>query len=223
MAWRIGCSGFYYREWKGIFYPDGLPQKDWFKYYCKHFNTIEINSTFYKMPTQKSFEKWFSESPDDFLFTIKAPRLITHYKQFKDCEKLLNDFYSTINECLKDKLGCVLFQFPPKFEFTEERLNLLMANLKPSFRNVIEFRNVSWLSDEIFDKLGLMNITVSGMSFPSNLPDSIVDNTKTIYYRFHGKPVLYKSEYDLEQYKISQRRFLKVFVRFTFILTTHGA
>ncbi|RYD79016.1 MAG: DUF72 domain-containing protein, partial [Sphingobacteriales bacterium] len=129
---------------------------------------------------------------------IKAPRLITHYKQFKDCEKLLNDFYSTINECLKDKLGCVLFQFPPKFEFTEERLNLLMANLKPSFRNVIEFRNVSWLSDEIFDKLGLMNITVSGMSFPSNLPDSIVDNTKTIYYRFHGKPVLYKSEYDLE-------------------------
>jgi len=201
MQWRIGCSGFYYREWKEVFYPKGLPQKNWFKYYCEHFNTIEINSTFYKMPTQKSFDKWFNESPEDFLFTIKAPRLISHYRQFKECEQLLTDFYFAIKEGLKHKLGCVLFQFPPKFDYSEHRLNLLLNNLKPEFNNILEFRNTSWLQISILEKFGAKGITVCGQSYPAALPDEVIVNTETVYYRFHGKPVLYKSEYDIETIK----------------------
>jgi len=198
MKWRIGCSGFYYREWKAVFYPKGLAQKDWFKFYCEHFNTVEINSTFYKMPTQKSFDKWYKESPDDFLFTIKVSRLITHYKQLLACKQLLDDFYKAINEGLKEKLGCVLFQFSPKFDYTEERLNLLLQNLNPSFNNVVEFRHISWWDTEIFNRLEKNDIVFSGQSYPSALPDNVIQNTETVYYRFHGKPILYKSEYELK-------------------------
>ncbi|MGM9478578.1 DUF72 domain-containing protein [Pedobacter sp. GSP4] len=201
MKWRIGCSGFYYREWKEVFYPKGLAQKDWFKYYCTHFNTIEINSTFYKMPTQKSFDKWYHESPDDFRFTIKAPRLITHYKQFNDCDQLLSDFYSAIQSGLKEKLGCVLFQFPPKFDYSMERLDLLMESLNPDYKNVLEFRHLSWFDETVYQKLAEKNIIFSGQSYPSALPDHVIQNTDIIYYRFHGKPILYKSEYDIELIK----------------------
>ncbi|KQS35837.1 DUF72 domain-containing protein [Pedobacter sp. Leaf194] len=197
MKWRIGCSGFYYREWKEEFYPAGLAQKNWFTYYCEHFNTIEINSTFYKMPTQNSFDKWYNESPEDFLFTIKGPRLITHYKQFKECETLLADFYLAIKDGLKEKLGCVLFQFPPKFAFSEERYNLLLENLDPQFKNVLEFRNISWLDDEILARFTADNITISGQNYPSPLPNTVIKTSNTLYYRFHGNPVLYKSEYEL--------------------------
>ena len=97
MKWKIGCSGFYYKEWKDFFYPKGLAQKDWFKFYAEHFNTIEINASFYKNPTEKSLEKWHNDSPADFVFTMKAPRLITHYKQLKDCKTDTTDFYHLLN------------------------------------------------------------------------------------------------------------------------------
>ncbi|MFD2581125.1 DUF72 domain-containing protein [Pedobacter vanadiisoli] len=201
MKWRIGCSGFYYRDWKEVFYPKGVAQKDWFKYYCRHFNTIEINSTFYKMPTQKSFNKWYDESPDDFLFTIKAPRLISHYKQLNDCKQLISDFYEAIQLGLKEKLGCVLFQFPPKFDYNEQRLKLLINQLNPGLKNTVEFRHLSWFNEEIHKELAKNKITFSGESYPSELPDTVIQNTGTVYYRFHGKPVLYKSEYDISVLK----------------------
>ncbi|MFA6276127.1 MAG: DUF72 domain-containing protein [Pedobacter sp.] len=201
MNWRIGCSGFYYREWKEVFYPKGLEQKDWFKFYCQHFNTIEINSTFYKMPTQKSFEKWYTESPADFVFTIKAPRLITHYKQLKECTALLADFYLAVVNGLTDKLACVLFQFPPKFDYTAERLQLLIDLLDPTLKNVVEFRHTSWWDEEIYSKLAEHNIIFCGQSYPSALSDKVVKNNARVYYRFHGKPVLYKSAYAEEVMK----------------------
>ncbi|QIL40982.1 DUF72 domain-containing protein [Pedobacter sp. HDW13] len=196
MKWRIGCSGFYYREWKEVFYPKGLAQKDWFKYYCEHFNTIEINSTFYKMPTQKSFDKWYHESPDDFVFTIKTPRLITHYKQLNDCKTLINDFYAAVQSGLKEKIGCILFQFPPKFEYTSGRLANLTENLNSDFQNVVEFRHLSWFNEEIYQELSQSHIIFSGQSYPAVLPDTVIQNMDKVYYRFHDKPVLYKSEYD---------------------------
>lgn len=201
MDWRIGCSGFYYREWKDVFYPKGLAQKNWFSFYCQHFNTIEINSTFYKMPTQKSFAKWYAESTPDFRFAIKAPRLITHYKQLKECKSLLNDFYLAISEGLKEKLGAVLFQFPPKFDFSEQRLELLLELLDPAFANVVEFRHRSWWQTAVFEQLAIKNIIFSGQSYPSDLPDQVIQNNPIVYYRFHGKPVLYKSTYPIADIK----------------------
>ncbi|MBB5639266.1 uncharacterized protein YecE (DUF72 family) [Pedobacter cryoconitis] len=193
--WRIGCSGYYYKEWKDIFYPAGLPQKDWFGYYCQHFNTIEINSSFYKQPSLKSFNTWYDQSPADFLFTIKAPRTITHYNKFHDSAGLISDFYQMIKKGLRDKLGCVLFQLPPSFSYTEERLSLLLNNLDPALNNVIEFRHISWWNNTVMTEFKNNQLTFSGLSYPSALPDGTIQFNNPVYYRFHGKPILYKSLY----------------------------
>ncbi len=200
MEWRIGCSGFYYKEWKEIFYPKGLPQKSWFEYYCTRFNTLEINSTFYKMPSLLSFNNWYDKSPGDFLFTVKAPRLITHYKKFIDTKTLLIDFYTTIEEGLKEKVGCVLFQLPPSYSYTQERLNMILEQMNANFNNVVEFRHETWWNENVLKALTDQNITFSGISYPSHLPDEIIENTlQLLYYRFHGTPVLYKSQYSLDE------------------------
>jgi len=201
MKWKIGCSGFYYKEWKDFFYPKGLPQKDWFKFYAEHFNTIEINASFYKTPTEKSLEKWHNDSPADFIFTIKAPRLLTHYKQLKDCKADATDFYHLLNNGLKEKLGCVLFQFPPSFHYTEEKLERLLETLNPSFKNVVEFRHASWWNEDVFTQLKANHIIFASQSYPKSLPEEVVVTNSTIYYRFHGKPVLYKSTYEFPTIK----------------------
>src|SRR5437763_15548606 len=111
--WHIGCSGFYYKEWKEIFYPKGLVQAKWFNHYAQHFNTLEINNTFYRFPEPKLFENWYNKAPDHYSFSVKVPRTVTHLKKFKDTEKVLRDFYSIAKEGLKEKLGPILFQLPP--------------------------------------------------------------------------------------------------------------
>ena len=132
-----GCSGFHYKEWKNTFYPEGLPQTKWFQFYTSQFNTLEINSTFYKFPTSKSLQKWYDTSPDDFIFSVKAPRLVTHYKRFNECEQYLTDFYNTCGDGLKNKLGCVLFQLPPQIKYSEEFLNTIIKLLDQSFKNAV--------------------------------------------------------------------------------------
>jgi uncharacterized protein YecE (DUF72 family) len=190
----IGCSGFHYKEWKELFYPEKLPQSKWFEFYCEHFNTLEINSTFYKFPTEKSLVKWYNTSPEDFKFSVKAPRLITHYKKFSGCEILLQDFYTSISKGLQDKLGCVLFQLPPQLVYTPEMLDLVMSSVDPSFKNVFEFRHLSWWNENVFTKFKKRKLIFCSISFPK-LPDEVKATASNIYYRFHGVPVLYKSTY----------------------------
>ena len=191
----IGCSGFHYKEWKDFFYPEKLPQTKWFQFYCEHFNTLELNVTFYKFPTEKSLAKWYSSSPVDFKFSVKAPRLITHYKKFNDCKSLLQDFYDSISAGLQEKLGCVLFQLPPQLIYAPEILDLIINSIDPSFQNVFEFRNVSWWNEKVFEQFKKHKLIFSGVSFPK-LPDEVIATTNNIYYRFHGVPVLYKSIYE---------------------------
>jgi uncharacterized protein YecE (DUF72 family) len=100
--------------------PIKLPQKDWFNYYTQHFNTLEINSSFYRFPRLANLKTWHSRSPEDFLFALKVPAAITHYKQFKETQRMLNDFYSVAKEGLNEKLGPVLFQLPPKLAYSNE-------------------------------------------------------------------------------------------------------
>jgi uncharacterized protein YecE (DUF72 family) len=190
----IGCSGFHYKEWKELFYPEKLPQSKWFEFYCEHFNTLEINSTFYKFPTEKSLVKWYNTSPEDFKFSVKAPRLITHYKKFSGCEILLQDFYTSISKGLQDKLGCVLFQLPPQLVYTPEMLDLIMSSVDASFKNVFEFRHLSWWNENVFTQFKKRKLIFCSISFPK-LPDEVKATASNIYYRFHGVPVLYKSTY----------------------------
>ena len=93
MKWIVGCSGFSYKHWKPGFYPQDLPSTKWFEFYCEQFDTVELNVTFYRFPTAKTFTGWYNRSPKGFTFSVKAPRLITHYKQLIACEELLKDFY----------------------------------------------------------------------------------------------------------------------------------
>ena len=198
MKYFIGCSGFYYREWKKVFYPEDMPGKNWFKFYCEHFNTLEINSSFYRRPRLSTLQKWYDDSPAGFLFSMKAPRFITHLKRMNVDEKDMNDFYELASAGFKEKLGCFLFQLPPSFCFTEERLQLICQQLNPAFKNVVEFRHSSWWNKEVYTKLKAHSISFCGHSYPGDLPDEAIVNHKTIYYRFHGKPVLYKSKYKIQ-------------------------
>jgi uncharacterized protein YecE (DUF72 family) len=194
--WWIGCSGFHYKHWKGIFYPDKLAQSKWFDYYNNHFKTLELNVTFYRFPRLSFLETWYTKSPAVFSFSVKVPRAITHYKQFNNTKQMLDDFYGTTREGLKEKLGCILFQMPGRMAFKEEKLDQIIESLDPAFTNVLEFRNESWWTAHVYNKLAENNITFCSMSHPS-LPEAVVQNTKTVYFRFHGVPNLYSSKYDI--------------------------
>lgn len=194
MEWYIGCSGFHYKDWKGKFYPEGLPQRKWFDHYCEYFDTIELNVTFYRFPQLSFLQNWYTKSPAEFRFSVKAPRAITHYKKFNDCTDLITSFYDTINNGLQEKLGPVLFQMPPSVHYSEEKLDKIVQSLNPLFNNILEPRHVSWWNDEVYKKLAAHNITFCGMSHPT-LPDDVIQNTPSVYYRFHGTPNLYRSPY----------------------------
>src|SRR6516225_5571773 len=193
----IGCSGFHNKDWRESFYPKGLPQKKWFNYYCSQFNSLELNTTFYRFPTQQLLQRFYDESPPAFKFSVKVPRLITHYKQFKKTESLLDDFYHCV-EGLKEKLGVVLFQLPGRIMFSEKLLEWINKSLDSRFNNIIEFRHASWWNEYVFYKLATKNITFCGASI-KGLPDELVNNSHIIYYRFHGIEKSYYSEYSDEQ------------------------
>jgi len=195
---HIGCSGFHYKHWRGTFYPEKLAQKNWFDYYCQHFDTLELNVTFYRFPQLSVLQKWHDTSPAHFRFAVKAPRVITHFKKFNDTERMLGDFYNTVQEGLKDKCGCYLFQLPPNYNFTEEKLEKILKSLDPAMPNVLEFRHESWWQEKVFKDLSSNNISFCGMSHPS-LPKEIIHNNSLFYYRFHGDQQLYSSNYTDEQ------------------------
>lgn len=194
--WHIGCSGFHYREWKGEFYPEKLAQSKWFDFYASHFDTLELNTSFYRFPTLKSLEAWYQKAPPGFSFSAKMPRSITHFKKFNDTARMVNDFYTVLRAGLKEKLGCVLIQLPPQYQYSMENLEKILAQADYSFQNVIEFRHESWWRQDVQQKLSEMNISFCGVSFPKIKFDDAVANYRVCYYRFHGVPKLFYSEYD---------------------------
>lgn len=198
IEWRIGCSGFYNKHWKGVFYPEALPQSKWLSFYAEHLNSLELNVTFYRFPTLELMQGWYKKSPENFIFSVKAPRIITHYKQFIDCKELLNDFYNVCEIGLKNKLGCLLFQLPPSIQFSEGKLEEIVESLHPGFRNVIEFRHVSWWNKKVFDILSDQKITFCSVSHPT-MPASIITTTPIIYVRLHGVPKMFYSDYKFEE------------------------
>jgi len=192
----IGCSGFYNNDWKGSLYPKDAPSKDFLSLYSKTFNSVEINSTFYRKPTSKTLLKWYDETPDDFKFFIKIPKTITHINRLENSKEEIAAFCDHIQSNLKDKLAGFLYQLPPSFKNTAENTERIINCIDHTFLNVIEFRDISWWQKDIFDLLQQHNIVFSGVSFPGNLPeDFIINHPEILYYRLHGKPVLYKSEY----------------------------
>jgi uncharacterized protein YecE (DUF72 family) len=155
----IGTSGYNYPEWRGSFYPEKLSAAKMLSYYSERFRTVEINYTFYRIPTEKLLAGWAAGTPDGFTFTLKAPRRITHDSKLQRCEDLLQTFCRTART-LGPKLATLLFQLPPTFKKDAAILRAFLDLLPEGTRAAFEFRHVSWLDAEVFDALRARNIAL---------------------------------------------------------------
>ena len=152
MVW-IGTSGYNYPEWKGSFYPRDLPAAKMLPYYAERFPTVEINYTFYRMPSEKLVAGWAGQTPSPYRLTLKAPRRITHDSRLKNCGELVAAFCG-VAATLGDKLGALLFQLPPSAKKDLPLFDAFLAELPPKAPAAFEFRHQSWLDDEVFERLG---------------------------------------------------------------------
>jgi len=156
MRVHVGTSGYNYTEWRGTFYPDDLPAKEMFGYYAKIFRTVEINYTFYRMPTQKTTAAWLAQAPDGFTYALKAPQRITHIQRLMNAGENVR-FFCEAARVLGVHLGPLLFQLSPTFRCDQARLSGFLAELPPDVRVAFEFRHDSWLTDEVFALLKSRN------------------------------------------------------------------
>ncbi|KPK41919.1 MAG: hypothetical protein AMJ78_04115 [Omnitrophica WOR_2 bacterium SM23_29] len=164
----IGTSGYSYDHWaEGVFYPSDLPKNKWLEHYVKSFKTVELNVTFYRLPTKAVFSGWHKRTPAGFTFAVKGSRFITHIKRLKDCQEPLDLFLNRAG-ALRNKLSVVLWQLPPKFGSSPARLSDFVKRLKrpKGLRHVFEFRDESWFSDEIFKILEKANIAICAADWP---------------------------------------------------------
>ena len=152
----VGTSGYNYPEWKGSFYPEKLSASRMLGYYAARFRTVEINYSFYRLPSDKAVRGWADQTPDDFVFTLKASRRITHDARLRDCQELLDVFCERARN-LDGKLGTVLFQLPPYARKDVDALGQFLEWLPSDIRGAFEFRHASWLSDDVYDLLRASN------------------------------------------------------------------
>lgn len=148
----VGTSGFSYKEWVGSFYPSDLPEPQMLRYYAQRFASVEINYTFYRLPTVRVLQGWAKETPEHFGFSLKAPRRITHDLRLRDAADVVSDFCDAA-QALKQRLGALLFQLPPFLKKDTSRLEDFLHQLPPGFRAACEFRNASWFADDVFECL----------------------------------------------------------------------
>lgn len=195
----IGTSGWQYKHWRGTFYPDDIKVKDHFDYYQKYFDTVEINASFYRIPTKEIFAKWRDKANDDFIYVIKANRYITHYNKLRDTMETLDHFLSNALE-LKEKLGPILFQLPPGWEVDIERLENFLKILPNDLRYVFEFRNTTWYNNEVDAILKKYHCAFCIYQLGGHLAPIKV-TADFVYVRLHGPKVKYKGSYNDETLK----------------------
>jgi uncharacterized protein YecE (DUF72 family) len=197
---RIGTSGFHYKHWIGPFYPEKTSTERMLQYYVRHFDTLELNNTFYRLPTVAAFEFWRDSTPENFVFAIKASRFITHNKKLKDPENAIDNLIPRA-ENLRRKLGPILFQLPPRWKVNLERLKGLLEILPRKHRYAFEFRETSWMNPEVYRVLQRFNAAfciyeLAGYHSPL---DVTADFT---YVRLHGPAAgKYQGSYSSAQLK----------------------
>jgi uncharacterized protein YecE (DUF72 family) len=197
----IGTMGFSYRDRAGPFYPQGLPARDYLSYYGRIFNAVEIDSTFYGIPRRGTVIRWRETTPQEFKICVKVPRSITHEAGLVDSLTEMNMFIESIR-ALEDKLGVILFQFPPSFDIHHyEKVDDYMRGLPENFRFAVEFRHPSWYSEYTADMLKRHNICWVATEF-ANVPKEVYLTTNMIFIRFIGKHGQFK-RHDRERIDVS--------------------
>ncbi len=192
----IGTSGWNYKHWRGVFYPRELPAKEWFDYYRKKFDTVEVNNTFYNLPASSVFKNWRKQAPPDFIYAVKANRYITHMKKLKEPGSALKNFFLRVNH-LKDSLGPILYQLPPYWRCDAKRLEGFLKKLPKDKIHVFEFRNDSWFTQEIFEMLKAHKASFCIHDMPYvKCPEITIG--KVAYLRLHGAAAIYQGGYSIK-------------------------
>jgi uncharacterized protein YecE (DUF72 family) len=201
---RIGCSGWNYQHWRnGVFYPPRLPPRRWLEFYAQHFDTVEVNATFYRLPRESAVANWTGESPAGFLFAVKMSRYVTHIKRLRDLPPSLELFYSRIRPLVgSPKLGPVLWQLPGTFHRDDERLAQALEQL-PGGRHCFEFRHESWFVEDVYELLRSHGVALVIGDTPSRPFQSHELTSDWTFVRFHhgtrGRNSNY-SERELEEW-----------------------
>ncbi len=196
---HIGTSGWSYQHWKGNFYPENLKENDFLNYYSKQFHTVEVNNTFYHLPEEKTIKNWTDCVPDNFIFSVKASRYITHLKKLKDAKEPVNNFLKLI-ETFGNKTGPILFQFPPHFSFNAERLGEFINILPKNQRYTFEFRDPNWFNDLTYEFLKDNNIAFC-IYYMGETESPTQITSDFVYIRFHGAENLGAGGYSDEKLK----------------------
>ena len=190
---HIGTSGWHYRHWVGTFYPAGTPSSRMFAFYQNVFDTVELNNSFYRLPTPEAFAAWRDAAPPNFCFAVKGSRFLTHNKKLKEPEQALQNLLPRA-EILGSKLGPILFQLPPKWKANLERLEQFLQALPPSHRYVFEFREPSWHAAPVYEILRRYNAAYCIYELAGFHTDLIVSADFT-YVRLHGPGNKYQGSY----------------------------
>jgi uncharacterized protein YecE (DUF72 family) len=185
MRYLIGTSGYNYPEWRGTFYPEKFPTNKMLAFYAQHFNTVEVNYTFYRMPTPPLLEGWAKGTPEAFTFTLKAPRRITHDAKLQRCEDLTQVFCKTAST-LGSKLGVLLFQLPPTFKRDDAVLGSFLDLLPEGTRAAFEFRHASWHDDAVFEALRRRNLALC-VADSEKMSTPVVRTASYLYFRLRDE------------------------------------
>jgi uncharacterized protein YecE (DUF72 family) len=185
---RIGCSGWNYQHWRnGVFYPPRLPPRRWLEFYARHFNTVEVNSTFYRLPREAAVANWVRETPAGFLFAVKMSRYATHIKRLRDLPPSIALFSERIRPLTESpKVGPVLWQLPPGFRRDDARLALALEQLPPG-RHCFEFRDDSWFVDEVYELLRAKGVALVIGDTPKREYPHVLTADWTFLRFHHGK------------------------------------
>jgi uncharacterized protein YecE (DUF72 family) len=193
---HVGCSGWVYRYWRGLLYPEGLPQKRWFERYAEEFGTVEINASFYRLPASTTFDGWREKAPDGFRYAVKVNRFITHLKKLVGVEEALSEF-ATLARRLEGKLGPLLFQLPPSLRLDLDRLEAFLKILPRDLTNVFEFRDKSWYVPETYALLDRYGASFCVHDMPGSKTERMAVGPAA-YIRFHGGEGKYWGRYSDE-------------------------
>ena len=182
---RVGCSGWNYADWRGVLYPPGCPQRKWLQRYAEVFDTVEVNSTFYRLASRNAVERWVQQTPPDFLFALKASRYLIHMKKLRDVEPGIERFSERIEPLARTpKMGPVLWQLPEWFERDDDTLAGALDVL-PAGRHCFEFRHPSWFCDAVYELLRGHDVALAIGDHPQRPWQPFVLTAGWTYVRFH--------------------------------------